>query len=100
MDIMRLYALSTWQSQAGLPRPMYPVTFAQNGGGLQLQPVYSGGQLIQNPYTATTTTQLQNALTARMSTSQNVFVQLDPQQASSLFQGQVVQVIQNNPGAV
>ena len=65
-----------------------------------MQPVYSGGQLIQNPYTGTTTTQLQNALTARMSTSQNVFVQLDPQQASSLFTGQVVQVIQNNPGTV
>ena len=29
-----------------------------------------------------------------------VFLQLNPQQATSLFSGQVVQVLGNNPGAV
>jgi hypothetical protein len=90
-DLLRLYALSTGQRQSGLPRPMYGVTMAQSAaGGLQTQPVYSGGQLVESPYTGTTTTQLQNAL----------FLQLHPQQAMDLFSGQVVQVLGQNPGAV
>ena len=94
-DMVRLYALSTGQNQANLPRPMYSATFAQSqAGGLQLQPVYSGGQLVANPYTGTTTTQVQNAL------AQSVFIQLNPGHAQALFAGQVVNVMNQNPGAV
>jgi hypothetical protein len=96
-DIVRLYALSTGQSQAGLPRPMYAASFAQSqAGGLQVQPVYSGGQLISNPYVGTTTTQLSNALF----TNPAVYMQLNPQQASNLLAGQVVKVMGDNPGSV
>ena len=96
-DIVRLYSLSTGQSQAGLPRPMYAANFAQSQvGGLALQPVYSGGQMIASPYTGTTTTQLSNALF----TNPAVYLQLHPQQAADLFAGQVVQVLGNNPGSV
>jgi tape measure domain-containing protein len=96
-DIVRLYAVSTGQSVGGLPRPMYSAAFAESqAGGLQLQPVYSNGQLIANPYVGTTTTQLQNALF----TNPAVYMQLHPQQAADLFSGQVVKVMGNNPGAV
>src|SRR4030095_974390 len=96
-DIVRLYAISTGQSESGRPRPMYPASFAQSQtGGLQLQPVYSGGQLINNPYVGTTTSQFQNAMTA----SPAVYMQLNPQQASNLFAGQVVKVMGDNPGSV
>ena len=96
-EIVRLYAISTGQGQGGLPRPEYAASFAQSGaGGLQIQPVYSGGQLIQNPYVGTTSTQLQNALL----TNPAVYMQLNPQQANSLFAGQVVKVLNNNPGTV
>jgi hypothetical protein len=96
-DLVRLYALTTGQGIGGLPRPMYSATFAQSQvGGLQLQPVYSGGQLVQNPYTGITTSQLANTL----ATSPPVYVQLNPSQANSLFEGRVTQVIANNPGAV
>lgn len=96
-EIVRLYAISTGQSQAQLPRQMYSATFAQSGaGGLQVQPVYSGGQLVNNPYVGTTTTQLSNALF----TNPAVYMQLNPQQAASLFSGQVVKVLGDNPGSV
>ncbi len=96
-DIVRLYAISSGQSQAGLPRQMYGATFAQSqSGGLQVQPVYSGGQLIQNPYVGTTTTQFANALASRNS----LYMQLNPQQATQLFAGQVVKVLGDNPGTV
>jgi hypothetical protein len=99
-DLIRLYGLSTGQRLGALPRPMYSATYNQSAsGGLQLQPVYSGGRVVANPYTGTTTTQLANWNTM----SQNlpaVFLQLNPQQAVSLFQGQVVQAIGANPGAV
>jgi hypothetical protein len=96
-DIVRLYSISTGQSQAGLPRPMYSASFAQSGaGGLQIQPVYSGGQLVNNPYVGTTNTQLSNALF----TNPAVYMQLHPQQAADLFAGQVVKVLGNNPGSV
>jgi hypothetical protein len=95
MDIARAYALASGQSQAGLPRPMYSATFAQSqAGGLQLQPVYSGGQLVANPYTGATTQQVANAM------QQTMFMQLNPQQAVDLFTGKVVSVVQSNPGVV
>jgi len=94
MELVRLYAMTTGQSQMGLPRPMYAASFAQSGaGGLQLQPVYSGGQLVNSPYSGTTTTQWQNATAP-------LYMQLNPSQATALFSGQVVQVMGNNPGAV
>jgi hypothetical protein len=97
-DMMRLYAVSTGQSTAGLPRPMYSATFAQSqAGGLQLQPVYSNGYMVQNPYSGTTTSQFQNSGIYQFP---NLFIQLNPQQASDLFAGQVTQVINNNPAAV
>jgi len=99
-DMMRIYALTTGQGIGGLPRPMYGATYAQSAaGGLQMQPVYSGGQLIVNPYTGTTTTQVQQ-WSAQQAALPGVFLQLNPQQASSLFSGQVVQVLSANPGSV
>jgi hypothetical protein len=96
-DIVRLYAISTAQSQGGLPRPEYAASFAQSqAGGLQIQPVYSGGQLINNPYVGATQTQLSNALF----TNPAVYMQLHPQQAMALFSGQVVKVLGDNPGTV
>jgi hypothetical protein len=112
-DIVRLYALSTGQA-ANLPRPMYAATIAEQGGALQLQPVYQGGQLVQNPYTGPTTYQYQTAVTQalglRAGTSQgvpgagglvsNMWISLNAQQANSLLTGQVVNAIQSNPAAV
>jgi hypothetical protein len=96
-DIVRLYAQATGQSTGQMARPMYSATFAQSqAGGLQLQPVYSGGQLIQNPYSGTTTTQLANSLAMNPAT----YIQLNPAQASQLFEGRVTQVIGSNPGTV
>jgi hypothetical protein len=95
-ELVRLYALNTGQT-AGLPRPMYSVTSAQSASGrLQVQPVYSGGRLVANPYVGTTTTQVAQSL----ANNQPLFLQLNPQQATSLFSGQVIQVMGNNPGAV
>jgi hypothetical protein len=97
-DIVRLYALSSGQSQAGLARPEYPVTFTQSqAGGLALQPVYGGGQLVQSPYSGTTTTQLADLSYALRN---SMFIQLNPQQANDLFEGRVVQAVQNNPTMV
>jgi hypothetical protein len=96
-NLVRLYALSVGQSQSGLPRPMYSATFQQSqAGGLQLQPVYSGGQMVASPYAGTTTTQLSNSLL----TNPAIYMQLDPAQAQSLFEGRVTQVLGNNPGSV
>ena len=89
-NLVRLYAATTGQ-QAGLPRPMYGVAQAQQGGQLQTQPVYSSGQLVQNPYTGTTTYQY---------AQQGMYMQLDPNQAMQLFSGQVVNVVQNNPATI
>lgn len=97
-ELVRLYAMTTGQSMGGLPRPMYGATFAQSqAGGLQLQPVYSGGQLIQNPYVGTTTTQMSNL---QYQNNPAILLQLEAQQAMQLFQGQVVKVLGNNPGTV
>jgi len=96
-DIVRLYALSTGQGLGGVPRPMYSAAFAQSqAGGLQLQPVYQGGQLVPSPYTGITTSQLTNQLYG----SPAVYMQLNPQQAQDLFEGRVTQVISGNPGTV
>ena len=90
-QLVQLYALATGQN-AKLPRPLYSAVFEQSGaGGAQLQPVYQGGQLVQSPYTGTTTTQWQQA---------GIYVQLDPQKANQLFEGRVVNVLQANPGSV
>jgi hypothetical protein len=89
-EIVRLYSLSTGQA-ANLPRPMYSATMVQSGGGLTTQPVYSGGQLVQNPYSGTTTTQYQQA---------GLYMQLNPNVAMQLLSGQVVNVMQQNPRTV
>ena len=94
-ELVRMYAQAYGIGTNTLPRPMYGATFQQStAGGLQLQPVYSGGQVVANPYVGTTATQF-NAMT-----SQPVFMQLDPQKAMQLFSGQVVKVMGDNPGAV
>jgi hypothetical protein len=114
-DIVRLYALSTGQA-ASLPRPMYAATIAQSqAGGFALQPVYQGGVLVQNPYTGPTTYQYQTAVTAAQGLmagtslgvpgasnvlNPSIFMQLNPQQATDLFTGKVVQAVQQNPSAV
>jgi hypothetical protein len=113
-NIVRLYALSTGQA-AMLPRPMYSATYIQSqSGGLALQPVYQGGQLVQNPYTGPTTYQYQTAVTTAeglkaggslgvpgaTGIQQGLFLQLNAQQAQQLMTGQVVQAIQSNPAAV
>ena len=89
-NIVRLYSL-TQGLNANLPRPMYSATLQQSSGGLQTQPVYSNGQLVQNPYAGTTTQQWANA---------GLYVQLNPALAYQLFSGQVVNVLQQNPGTV
>lgn len=95
MEMVRLYAQAYGASTGGLPRPMYSATLQQStAGGLQLQPVYSGGQTVANPYVGTTTTQFNTA------TSGSVFMQLNPDLAMRLFSGQVVKVMGDNPGAV
>ena len=113
-DIVRLYALSTGQA-ANLPRPMYAATIAQSqAGGLATQPVYQGGVLVQNPYSGPTTYQYQTAVTAAQGLMAgtntgvpgagnqvgNIFMQLNPQQATDLFTGRVVQAVQQNPAAI
>ena len=89
-NIVRLYSATTGQ-MAGLPRPEYGVTTAQQGGQLTTQPVYSNGQLVQNPYSGTTTYQY---------SQRGLYMQLNPNQAMQLFSGQVVSVMQNNPSTV
>ena len=112
-DMIRLYALSTGQA-ANLPRPMYNATFTESGGNVALQPVYQGGQLVQNPYTGPTTYQYQTAVTAaeglKAGTSLGVpgasniiggtFMQLNPQQANDLLTGKIISTVAGNPSAV
>jgi tape measure domain-containing protein len=89
-ELVRLYALATGATPGGMPRPLYPVTFAQSGSSLALQPVYSSGQIVANPYSGITTSQY----------AQGVYVQLNPQQANDLFEGRVVNVVNQNPESV
>jgi len=90
MELVRLYSMATGKSNS-LPRPMYPVTFQQSSAGLQLQPTYQGGTLVSSPYTGPTTSQWAQTAT---------YIQLDPRQANNLLEGQVVQIIGNNPETV
>lgn len=90
-QLINLYAMTQGVQASGMPRPMYGANFAQSGAGLQLQPVYSNGQLIANPYMGTTTSQW---------ASGSLYLTLNPQQANDLFEGKVVNVINNNPSAV
>jgi hypothetical protein len=92
-QIIHLYTLSQGINASGvLPRPMYSATLAQSSaaGGLQLQPVYSSGQVVASPYSGPTTQQW----------SQGIYLQLNPQQASDLLTGQIVDAMNNNPGTV
>jgi tape measure domain-containing protein len=93
-ELVQLYSLATGQKTQNMPRPMYPLTLAQSQGVLSVQPVYSGGTVVPSPYVGPTTPVGGSVV------SQNVFVQLDPQQSTDLFQGKVVQVIQSNPDVV
>jgi len=91
--IIHAYTLSQGINATGvLPRPMYSATLAQSSaaGGLQLQPVYSNGQVVASPYSGGTTQQW----------SQGIYVQLNPQQATDLLTGKVVDAMNNNPGTV
>jgi Tape measure protein len=97
-ELVRLYSLTQGQTLSGLPRPMYAATFAQTGGNLALQPVYSGGQQVQNPYTGITTTQWSQMNSA--AAGSGVYIQLHPQQANDLFTGKVVNVLNRNPATV
>ena len=92
-QIVHMYELSQGMNATGnLPRPMYSATLAQNSaaGGLQLQPVYSSGQLVASPYSGATT----------QNWSQGVYVQLNPQQANDLLSGKIIDAMNNNPGTV
>ena len=94
-EIVRMYAIATGKNPSGLPRPMYGATFTQSGaGGVSLQPVYSGGNIVANPYSGTTTTQYGQL------GQQMTFLSLDPTQALSLLSGQVTGVMAQNPGNV
>lgn len=90
-ELVQLYAATQGTQAQNMPRPMYPATFAQGGGSLSVQPVYSNGMLVSNPYTGTTTSQW---------AAQGMYIQLNPQSANDLFEGKVVNVLGQNPGAV
>jgi len=98
-QLVNLYAASQGMRSVG-PRPMYAATLNQSAAGLQLQPVYSNGQLVSSPYAGTTTTQW--ALASQYMTQQPsaMYLQLDPALASQLFSGQVVNVLNQNPTVV
>jgi hypothetical protein len=98
-QLVNLYAAATGQRYGG-PRPMYPALYSQSAGGLQLQPTYSNGQLVQSPYTGTTTTQWTMASQLMNNPQTAMYVQLDPAMASALFQGQVINVLNQNPTVV
>jgi len=106
-NLVRLYALSTGQA-ANMPRPMYAATIAQSTGGLQLQPVYQGGQQVQNPYTGVTTYQYQTATAAAQGLMPNPGSGLGVPGGAGLVNWQFAQLntqtvlstIQNNPAAI
>jgi len=93
-QLVRLYALETGKG-AALPRPMYAATLSEGASGLNLLPVYAGGQAVANPYSGTTTTQWSS-----FGAGTGVYVQLDPGAAAQLMTGQVVNILANNPGSV
>ena len=96
-EMVTLYSLSTGQNPK-MPRSMYGVTAAQSGAGLAIQPVYSGGRQIASPYVGATQSQWQTE--RQRLDPKGWYIQLDPQQAVQLFQGQVVNALQSNPAAV
>jgi hypothetical protein len=91
-ELVELYSMSTGQNPTGLLRPMYAVTGSTRGGADYIAPVYSGANIVANPYTGPTT--------ANPTQSGNTFIQLDPQQANDLLEGRVVQIVENNPHVV
>jgi hypothetical protein len=94
-QIVRLYAMATGKNPSGLPRPMYAATFTQSGaGGVNLQPVYQGNNVVANPYSGVTSTQY-----AQLG-QQLTYLSLDPTQALKLLSGQVTGVMAQNPGNV
>jgi hypothetical protein len=112
-QIVNLYAASQGTLAGHMPRPMYPATFAQSsaaiGGaaaGLQLQPTYMNGQLVNSPYTGATSYQwgLASQLFYGGTQAQNfrnaLYLQLDPQMAQALFSGNVISVLNSNPTVV
>jgi tape measure domain-containing protein len=88
-NLVQLYALTTAQNPVGMPQKMYGATLAQSGGALQLQPVYSNGQMVANPYSSSSGW-----------SAGGVYIQLNPQQANDLFEGRVVNAISSNPDTV
>lgn len=92
-EMVRLYAMTQGQQASGMGRPMTPVSWAMSGGSASIQPVYSGGQIVSNPYVGPTTTELAYSRAP-------LFVTLNPEQANQLFEGRVVQVIGDNPNPV
>ena len=92
-EMVKLYAMTQGTQASGMGRPMTPVSWAMSGGSASIQPVYSGGSIVSNPYVGPTTTELAYSRSP-------LFVTLNPEQANQLFEGKVVQVIGNNPTAV
>jgi tape measure domain-containing protein len=92
-ELVRLYSMTTGQSQAGLPRQMHAATFAQQGGSMTLQPVYSGGQPVPNPYVGTTTGQFNQGV---------LIVPVGASEIQAQFTGNVVNALGSSagPGAV
>jgi hypothetical protein len=99
-QLVALYSAATGQGMGRLPRPMYPATFAQGAGGLQLQPTYSNGQMVTSPYSGMTTTTWANYQSLYNAPMSGLYLQLDPNLAQQLFAGNVINVLNNNPTAV
>lgn len=96
-DIVRLYALTTGQI-AGLPRPQYAATIAESSQGLQLQPVYDSGRLVQNPYTGPTTYQYESAIPGLTGTP--YAASGAPGLLNTNWQNLTLDTIRRNPAAV
>lgn len=93
-EIVQSYSIATGQSPSGIPRPVYPVVGYTRGGMSQLMPTYSNGNVVANPYVGPTTA------VSGTGKGGSTYIQLDPNQANALLEGKVVQIIENNSGAV
>lgn len=93
-EIVQSYSIATGQSPSGIPRPVYPVVGYTRGGMSQLMPQYSNGNVVANPYVGPTTA------VSGTGKGGSTYIQLDPNQANALLEGKVVQIIENNGGAV
>ena len=92
-ELIQLYGLSQGTSVTkGIGRPMYGVSWGLSGGAATMQPVYSSGSLVTNPYVGPTT--------AQMAGGGTVLVQLQPEAANSLLEGKVVSILDKNAPAV